>query len=218
MPDRLRILLVDDHETVRQGLKRLIDEQADMTVVGEAQDGLGALSQTLALSPDVVVLDLSMPGMTGLAATRRLKLDRPRLAIVILTRHGEEPYLEELFRAGASAYVLKQSPSAEFLQAIRVAAKGGHYIDSAMTHRVTEGLLTRHSPGTAHSVGTLSGRELEVLKLVAVGYSNKEIASRLDLSIKTVEAHKANASRKLDLKGRVDIVRYASFQGWLHDV
>jgi two-component system response regulator NreC len=211
------VLLADDHATVRHGLKLLIDSQPDMKVVAEASDGAVAIQRALELKPDVVVMDISMPGMNGLLATRKLKELQPRSAIVTLTRHGDDAYLQELLRAGVSGYVLKQSASAELLQAIRAAASGGQYLDSTLTARVTAGFLSREGKRSAGSGAPLSEREAEVLKLIASGYSNKEIAARLTLSVKTVEAHKANAMRKLDLNGRIDIVKYALLQGWLHN-
>jgi DNA-binding NarL/FixJ family response regulator len=212
----LRILLADDHVTVRHGLKLLIDSQADMQVVSEASDGQAAVESAIALKPDVIVMDISMPGMNGLAATRVLKEKQPAVAIVTLTRHGDDAYIQELLRAGVSGYVLKQSAPTELLQAIRAAAAGGQYLDSALTARVTARLLGRgdkvHQPS-----GTLSEREAAVLRLIAAGYSNKEIAGQLSLSVKTVEAHKANAMRKLGLSGRIDIMKYAILQGWLEN-
>jgi DNA-binding NarL/FixJ family response regulator len=220
MPDAgglLRVLLADDHVTVRQGLKLLIDSQPDMKVVSEASDGAGAVQHALASKPDVIVMDISMPGMNGLVATRRLKQQLPGAAIVTLTRHADDAYLQELLRAGVSAYVLKQSAPAELLQAIRAAASGGQYLDSALTARVTAGFLGKPGRRASRPGATISDRESEVLRLIASGYSNKEIAARMSLSVKTVEAHKANAMRKLDLNGRIDIVKYAVLQGWLQN-
>ena len=213
----LRILLADDHVTVRHGLKLLIDGQADMQVVSEAGDGETTIQRAIALKPDVVVLDISMPGMNGLVATRRLKQQQPETAIVTLTRHADDAYLQELLRAGASGYVLKQSAPSELLHAIRAVAAGGQYLDSTLTARVTAGFLGREGKRESKSAVTLSERESGVLRLIASGYSNKEIAGRLTLSVKTVEAHKANAMRKLGLKGRIDIVKYAVLQGWLEN-
>ena len=220
MPDpsgRLRILLADDHVVVREGLKLVIEGQKDMTVVCEAGDGATAIQQAQELKPDIVIMDISMPGMNGLVATRTLKRVLPQCMVVALTRHGNDAYLQELMRAGASAYVLKQSSPAELITAIRTCASGGQYLDSSLTARVTAGFLGRDGRKVAHSGGTPSDRESEVLRLIAAGYSNKEIASRLTLSVKTVEAHKANAMRKLGLTGRIDIVKYAILQGWLKD-
>ncbi len=212
----LRILLADDHVTVRHGLKLLVDGQADMKVIAEASDGASAVQKTLEVKPDVVVMDISMPGMNGLVATRTLRKAMPKIAIVTLTRHGDDAYLQELLRAGVSAYVLKQSAPAELLQAIRAAAAGGQYLDSTLTSRVTAGFLGREGKRITKAGGaSITERESGVLRLIASGYSNKEIAARLSLSVKTVEAHKANAMRKLGLTGRIDIVKYAVLQGWL---
>jgi DNA-binding NarL/FixJ family response regulator len=214
---RLRILLADDHVTVRQGLKMLIDSQEDMTVVSEASDGTAAVEQARTLRPDVVVMDISMPGMNGLVATRTLKQIQPDSVIVILTRHGDDAYLQELLRAGADGYVLKQSAASELLQAIRATAVRGQYLDSALTARVTAGFLAKSGRKAQATGVSVTERESEVLRLIAAGYSNKEIAAQLELSVKTVEVHKANAARKLGLKGRIDIVKYALLQGWLSD-
>jgi DNA-binding NarL/FixJ family response regulator len=203
---RLRVLLADDHVTVRVGLKLLIDGESDMTVVAEASDGDAAVRKALELKPDVVVMDISMPGMNGLAATRALKKAQPDARIVTLTRHADDAYLQELLRAGVSGYVLKRSAPTELLHAIRGVAAGGQYLDSTLTARVTAGFAAKQ--GSAK-------KPASNLRLIASGYGNKEIAARLDLSTKTVEAHKANAMRKLDLSGRIDIVKYAVLQGWL---
>ena len=216
-PAPLRILLADDHETVRSGLKLLIDSQQDMKVVAEAGDGQTAVQRAIDVKPDVIVLDVSMPGMNGLLATRKLKELQPKSVIVTLTRHSDDAYLQELLRAGVSGYVLKQSAPSELIQAIRAAAAGGQYLDSTLTSRVTAGFLQKEGKRTTKSGASLSEREAEVLRLIASGYSNKEIAARLALSVKTVEAHKANAMRKLELTGRIDIVKYALLQGWLHN-
>lgn len=215
--DPLRILLADDHVTVRHGLKLLIDSQPDMEVVAEASDGSTAVQRARDSKPDVIVMDISMPEMNGLAATRKLKQLQPDVAIVTLTRHADDAYLQELLRAGVSGYVLKQSPPTELLHAIRAAAAGGQYLDSTLTSRVTARFLAKDGKKPSKSSATLSDREAEVLRQIASGYSNKEIAARLALSVKTVEAHKANAMRKLDLNGRIDIVKYAILQGWLHN-
>jgi DNA-binding NarL/FixJ family response regulator len=201
--------------TVRHGLKLLIDSQSDMKVISEASDGSSAVQLALTLKPDVVVMDISMPGMNGLVATRTLKNAQPDAAIVTLTRHGDLAYLQELLRAGVAAYVLKQSAPTELLQAIRAAAAGGQYLDSTLTSRVTRGFLAVEGKRGSKAGVAITERESAVLRLIASGYSNKEIAGRLSLSVKTVEAHKANAMRKLGLNGRIDIVKYAVLQGWL---
>jgi DNA-binding NarL/FixJ family response regulator len=216
MPAPLRILLADDHATVRHGLKLMIDDEPDMKVVGEANDGNEVLRQVRELKPDVVVMDISMPGMNGLAATRALKKLQPHAVIVTLTRHADDAYLHELLRAGVAGYVLKRSAPAELLHAIRRTAAGGQYLDSTLTARVTAGFIGTEGRAKKPPSG-LTDREAAVLRLIASGYSNKEIAAQLSLSVKTIEAHKANAMRKLDLTGRIDIVKYAILQGWLDD-
>jgi DNA-binding NarL/FixJ family response regulator len=210
----VRVLLADDHATVRHGLRLMIDAEPDMTVIGEANDGNEAIRQVVDLEPDVIVMDISMPGMNGLAATRALKKMRPESIIITLTRHVDEAYLQELLRAGASGYVLKRSAPTELLHAIRLTAAGGQYLDSTLTARATAQFVGDER-GASRGPGRLTDREAEVLRLIASGYSNKEIAARLGLSVKTIEAHKANAMRKLDLTGRIDIVKYAVLQGWL---
>lgn len=204
------VLLADDHETVREGLRLLIDAQPDMRVVAEVGNGQSAIERVTALKPAVLILDLSMPDMTGLAAARSLKDAHGTTAIVVLTRHDDSAYVQELFAAGASAYVLKQSASAELVRAVRVAAAGGHYVDRVLTSSNTPHDTTRR-PHTPRA----TDREAEVLRMIAVGHSNKDIAATLNISIKTVEVHKANAMRKLGLKGRTDVIRYAILKGWL---
>jgi DNA-binding NarL/FixJ family response regulator len=146
-----------------------------------------------------------------------LKQAQPDIAIVMLTRHADDAYLQELLRAGVSGYVLKQSAPTELLGAIRAAAGGGQYLDSTLTARVTAGFLGRDAKGAGKPGAVVSDRESEVLRLIASGYSNKEIAASLSLSVKTVEAHKANGMRKLGLTSRIDIVKYAVLQGWLYN-
>lgn len=215
----LKIMLAEDHETVREGLRLIINAQADMEVCGEAGDGFAAVKMAQELQPDVIVMDVTMPELNGLQATKKIKQLSPHLKILTMTRHTDDGYLQELLRAGAGGYVLKQSASAELLRGIRVIAAGNNYLDPSIAGRVMGGYLGRaagsSSAQTAES--TLTDRESEVLRQIAWGYSNKEIAQRLTLSVKTVEAHKANAMRKLGIGNRIDIVRYAILQGWLED-
>jgi DNA-binding NarL/FixJ family response regulator len=209
------VLLADDHVTVRHGLRLLIDGEPDMQVVSEAGDGESAVTQAISIAPDVVVMDISMPGVNGLVATRTLKERQPCIAVVTLTRHSDDAYLQALLRAGVSGYVLKQSAPNELLQAIRIAASGGRYIDSSLASRPMSALTGREGQRSGKGGAPISDRERDVLRLIAEGHSNKEIAVRLELSVKTVEAHKANGMRKLGLTGRIDIVKYALLQGWL---
>ena len=210
----LRIVLADDHVTVRQGLKLLIEAEPDMVVVAEAGDGKTAVQKSLAANADVVVMDISMPGMNGLAAARALLEAQPSARIVTLTRHVDQAYLQELLRAGVSGYVLKRSAPTELLQAIRAVAQGGQFIDSSLTAKVTAGFIGAKGSGGKPTTD-LTDREAQVLRLIAAGHAHKEIAARLSLSAKTVDAHKANAMRKLNLHGRIDIIKYAVLQGWL---
>lgn len=218
MSAKLRILLADDHETVREGLRMILNGQPDMQVVATASDGREAIAQAEKLSPDIVIMDISMPGMNGLTATAQLNERLPGTKVLTLTRHADGSYLQQLMRAGAAGYVLKQSRPAELLHAIRSVATGGKYLDSSINAPVI-GSVSRSTalPAGIESGVPLSPRETEVLRLIAWGNTNKEIAARLDLSVKTVEAHKANGMRKLGMRGRIDIVRYALLQGWLHE-
>jgi DNA-binding NarL/FixJ family response regulator len=214
---KLRILLAEDHETVREGLRMIVNAQPDMEVVGEAGDGREAVARAQELLPDIVVMDVSMPHLNGLKATERLKEVCPQVKVLTLTRHMDDGYLQQLLRAGVSGYVLKQSPPAELLHAIRAVAAGGKYLDPAVTGKVMGSYTGRTANLRGDAQASLSDREAEVLRLIAWGYSNKEIAARLGVSVKTVEAHKANAMRKLDMQSRIDIVRFALLQGWLQD-
>lgn len=211
-------MLAEDHGTVREGLRLIISAQADMEVVGEAPDGLAAVALARELLPDVVVMDVTMPRMNGLKATEKLKEYCPQVKVLTLTRHTDDAYMQQLLRAGACGYVLKQSSAAELLHAIRAVAAGGKYLDPAITGKIMDSYTGRRPTALrGETQGTLSERETEVLRLIAWGHGNKEIAARLDLSVKTVEAHKANAMRKLDMRSRIDIVRFALLQGWLQD-
>jgi DNA-binding NarL/FixJ family response regulator len=212
---KIRVLLAEDHETVRQGLKLLIDGQADMQVVGEASDGREALRSVEALKPEVAVVDVSMPEMNGLAATRRITEQAPQTAVVALTRYGDRAYVQEMLVAGARGYVLKQSASAELLAAIRAAAHGKQYLDRNLDAHETGSMFKSRGRARAHP--HITDREVEVLRLMALGHSNKDIAAALDVVVKTVEVHKANAMRKLGLQSRIDVVRYALLQGWLRE-
>jgi len=212
---RIRVLLAEDHETVRQALRLLLETRADIDIVGEAANGRVALDLAMTLKPDVAVIDVSMPEMNGLAATRALKKALPGTAVVALTRHADDAYVQELLGAGASGYVLKQSTFDELLRAIRAVAAGERYLDSMLASRTTQAYLSRYA--RAETRATITDREASVLRLMAIGHSNKEIAAELNIAVKTVEVHKANAMRKLNLRGRIDVVRFAVLSGWLQD-
>jgi DNA-binding NarL/FixJ family response regulator len=195
-------------------LKILVNSQSDMTVIGEAGDGLAAIKVVKDRPPDIIVMDITMPQMNGLKATRRIKSQFPGVKVLALTRHTDDNYLEQLLGAGADGYVLKQSAPAELITAIRTVGSGGSYVDSTLTGRVMQHFVGRKGSDLD---GDVSSRELKVLRLVAWGYSVKEIAAELDVSVKTVESAKSSAMRKLGMKNRIDIVRYAIRQGWLED-
>ncbi len=217
MTSPLRILLAEDHLTVREGIKMLVNAQPDMEVVGEAGNGEVALTEAARLQPDMVIMDISMPVLNGLKATKRMRDKWPKLMILALTRHTDDGYLQQLIGAGANGYVLKQSAPNELINAIRAIGSGQAYLDPALTQKVMGGYAVRATSLRGEGKKELSAREIEVLKMIAFGYSNKEIATRMNLSVKTVEAHKANAMRKLGITGRIDIVKYAILQNWLQD-
>jgi DNA-binding NarL/FixJ family response regulator len=213
----MKLLIADDHGVVRGGLKLLLDRQPDMEVVGEAADGRAAIEVTERLKPDVVVMDLGMPVLNGTRAARELMWRNPDLKILALTVHEERSYLRELLEAGASGYLLKRVAADELVHAIRRVAEGGVYVDGRLIPDVLERFF--HIPGREGKSGvkSLTPREEEVMRLIARGYSNKEIGGQLGVSVKTVETHKARASEKLGIHNRAGIVRYALQQGWMKE-
>jgi DNA-binding NarL/FixJ family response regulator len=211
----LRVVLADDHAVVREGLKALVNAQPDMRVVGEAADGEAAWRAAKELVPDVLVIDLSMPVMGGADATARVRRDCPSVKVLALTVHEEQLYLTQLLRAGASGYVLKRAAAAELVRAVRSVASGGTYVDPSLTATLVAGYLDAERAAEQPEHAALSDREREVLLRIARGFSNKEIAAELGLSVKTVETYKARMAEKLGLRTRVDIVRYAAQRGWL---
>lgn len=216
---KMRIFLADDHTFIREGLKVLIERQGDMEVVGEADNGESAFQQARDCEPDIVVMDLSMPGMNGAQATMKLKQACPRIHVLALSMHEDTTYLRALLEAGASGYVLKRSAPQELVQAIRSIAAGGTYLDPALAGKVTADFVRRRSTLRGEIAGSdLSERESDVLRLVAQGYSGKEIASQIGVSLKTVESYKTRALEKIGIESRADIVRYAALKGWLQDL
>jgi two-component system response regulator NreC len=212
---KLRIIIADDHATVREGLTLLINAQPDMEIVGEAGDGRAAVALALELLPDIVVMDISMPVLNGLKATEEIKHLCPQVKVVTLTRHTDSGYLQELLRAGASGYIVKQSVSTELISAIHSVISGANYIDPVIAGETIGRRLSKQAKLRAAEANDLSIREEEILRLIAWGHSNKEIAAQLEISVKTVESHKANTMRKLGLTSRIDIVRFALLKGWL---
>lgn len=218
MTDKLKILIAEDHETVRDGLKLIVESQDDMEVVGEAGDGREAIRLAEELKPDIILMDVSMPVLNGLTASAKLGRIMPEIKILTLTRHTDEAYLQELLQAGVCGYVLKQSPSDELIRAIRAVAKGSKYLDPAITGKVFDNYTETGGKLRGEIRGVkLTVRESETLRLIALGHSNKEIAEQFDLSVKTIESHKANAQRKLQINSRKEIISYAILQGWMQE-
>lgn len=214
---KLRVFLADDHAVVREGLKALINAQPGMEVVGEAADGQTACVKAEEIRPDVVIMDVSMPELNGVQATRKLHGLYPRVKVLALTVHEERSYLRDLIEAGASGYVLKRSAAEDLVHAVQVIARGDMYLDPSVT-AIALGSLARQRPANERGTETeLSDRETEVMQLIARGHSNKDIAGRLEISVKTVETYKARSMEKLGLRGRADIVRFALHRGWLKD-
>jgi DNA-binding NarL/FixJ family response regulator len=216
MTEKIRIVLADDHPIVLDGLRNLIRAEPDFELVGEAASGLSALKIIREQRPDVAVLDISMPELNGIVLSRRLAGEMPALRLLVLTLHEDRAYLNQALETGVRGYVLKRSAVENLVQAIRAVMVGGLYIDPAIVGRVFESkqfnkrLLARKGVAPA-----LTDREADVLKMAALGFTNKEIASRLDVGVKSIETYKARGLEKLGLKTRAELVRYASGQGWL---
>lgn len=214
---KLRILLADDHKMVREGLRVLIDSQSGMQVVGEAANGREALQKAAELKPDIVLMDLSMPELNGLQATELLRKQNPAIKVIALTAHEDESYLSQLCKAGAVGYVLKRSPANELVQVISLVAKGQVYFEPSLAGKALKRQVTGAAGNRDNANADLSEREKEVLSLIAWGYSNKETAGRLKLSVKTVETYRVRVAEKLGLKSRTQLVKYALRQGWMSD-
>jgi DNA-binding NarL/FixJ family response regulator len=213
---RLRIFVVDDHALIREGVKHVIERHPGIEFAGEADNGQEASERILEARPDVALVDVSLPGLDGAQTTRLLKRVCPNAKVIALTAHEDRSSLREMLEAGASGYVLKRAACDELLHAIRTVAGGGIYIDPRLAGSMVSSFL--QSDGEAPSAHTaLTDREAKVLRRIAEGHSNKEIASELGLSIKTVETYKMRALDKLGLRRRVDIVKYAVKAGWLRE-
>lgn len=214
-PRRIRILLADDHTVLRSGLRALLSAQSDLEVAGEAADGSEALRLAQATKPDVVVMDIGMPGVSGIDATARIRRELPSTKVLILSMHDDQGYLRQALRAGASGYVLKKAADTELLAAIRAAARGEVFLDPSLAKGFVEDVVLPRVEELERPA--LSEREREVLQLLARGHTNQQVADRLCVGVKSVETYKARLMDKLGLKGRADLVRYALLHGLLRD-
>jgi len=215
MTQKIRVFLADDHAVLRTGLKMFINSQDDMVCIGEAGNGKSTLVQVRQLRPDLVLLDLSMPGLGGLEALPEILKQAPETRVLILTMHTEEDYLHQAIKQGAAGYILKQAVDQELLSAIRATMRGEVYIHPAMTRALLDQMISSAQQPEDRMEVILSEREREVLQWVARGYTNQEVADRLSLSVKTIETYRSRATTKLGLKSRAALVRYAQQQGWL---
>ncbi|HEX2829108.1 MAG TPA: response regulator transcription factor [Burkholderiales bacterium] len=215
---KLRVLLADDHAILRDGLAMLINAQPDMEVVAQAGSGREAVSLACEREPDVAVLDITMPDIGGAEATANIRERCPRVHVLALTRHSGPGYVRSVLAAGAQGYVLKRSAGEALIRAIRVVASGGTYVEPSLAGGIVDRAFAREgSERSASQRAMLTAREEEVLRAIAWGRSNKEIANELGLSIKTVESYKATATEKLRLRNRTEILRYALSQGWVSE-
>jgi len=206
---KIRVLLADDHTILRDGIRALLDDQDDMEVVGEAEDGQSTVKMVAHLQPDVVVMDIAMPLLNGLEATRQIQRDYPQVKVLILTMHENEEYIRQVLAAGALGYVLKDAAARDLIGAIRAVNRGEAVLSPAITRLVIEDYLRWGDIRPEDATNGLTSREREVLQLIAEGYTNKEIAEILCLSVKTIQSHRTNLMSKLDLHDRGELIKYA---------
>jgi DNA-binding NarL/FixJ family response regulator len=216
---KTRIVLADDHPIVLNGLRNIIQAEQHLELVGEASSGLAALKVIREERPDVAVVDISMPEMNGILLARRLADEMPSVRILVLTLHEDRAYLKQALDAGINGYMLKRSAAENLVHAIKAVAVGGIYVDPTIASQMFPALPRRAGRRSdSNKIPELSDRETEILKFVALGFTNKEIAQKLDVGLKSIETYKARGTEKLGLKTRAELVRYASAQGWLADV
>lgn len=211
----VRICIADDHVLLRSGLRMLLERQDDFEVVGEVSNGREALGQARALKPDVLILDISMPEMSGLQVTKALKSELPELKVVVLTMHESEEYLRSALESGADAYVIKRAADTDLCEAIRACMRGRTYVHPALSEHLVASFLGRPRSSTPSRLAVLTEREREVCQLIARGYTNREVAEELFISIRTAETHRAKVMSKLELSTRAELVRFASAHGLL---
>lgn len=205
----IRILIADDHGVLRAGLRALLSAESELEVVDEASNGEEALALATELQPDVILLDISMPGSSGIDVTRRLKQTLPQARVLILTVHEDEGLLQEAIQAGASGYIIKRAVESELIDAIRAVWRGDLYVHPAMTRALLKEISPAPPAAKEAPVEALTPREVEVLRLIAQGYTNRQMADMLSISVRTVESHRSNLMGKLNLRSRVELVRYA---------
>ena len=219
--DRIRILLADDHELVRSGLLKLLETYKDIVVVGEAGDGLEAIEKTKTLNPDVLVIDLSMPKLSGIEATKIIRKECPKVAVLVLTMHQNEEYVYQIFKSGAGGYILKDAGKDDLASAIRTVARGEKYFSSRVSEIMVSGFLRKTSvhdetaPSDAQGLNvSLTKREKEVLSLIAAGLNNQEISEKLFISPRTVDTHRTNIMQKLDIHDAPNLMKFAIEHGF----
>ena len=207
--EQIRILLADDHTILRDGIRALLEDEPNMILVGEAEDGRSAVKLACELRPDVVIMDIAMPLLNGLEATRQIKRELPGTEVLILSMHDNEEYIRQVLAAGAMGYILKDAAARELINAIKTVQRGEAVLSTAITRLVIEDYLRWGDVQPADNSSNLTPREREVLQLIAEGYTNKQIAEILNLSIKTIQTHRANLMNKLDLHDRGELIKYA---------
>ena len=212
MPD-IRVLIVDDHAMVREGIRMILAAQPDIKVVGEASDGIRAIEEIRQLDPDLVLMDIAMPGLGGLEATLEIRKSFPRTRILVLSQYDSREYVYRLLKAGASGYILKSAAGKELVAAIRAVNEGGSFLDPSIASTVIEGYVKGAAAEGESAYEELTDREKQVLKLIAEGYTSKQIADALFLSVKTVMVHRANVMEKLNIHNRTDLIKYAIGKG-----
>jgi len=215
MIEKIRVVLADDHAVVRKGIREFLDDEDDIEVVAEAENGVQAVALALSHHPDVMVLDIQMPEMTGIEAARKIKAADPHTHILVLTAYDDDPYIFAMLQTGASGYVLKNAPSAELIRAVRAVARGNSALDPAVTTKVMSQLATGKPAGAQEIVENLTPRELDVLRLAAKGLTNRAIGLKLGISNRTAQGHLANIFGKLNVATRTEAVLIAVKQGWL---
>jgi DNA-binding NarL/FixJ family response regulator len=211
----IRVILADDHAVVRKGIREFLEQEGDVTVVAEATDGTEAVALVAEYQPDVAVLDIQMPGMTGIEATRHIKAEYPEVRVLVLTAYDDDPYVFALLQAGASGYVLKTASSGDLVRAVRAVHRGESALDPAVMQKVVQQLVSGRPLGAQASVEALTQREVEVLRLAAKGRTNKTIGRALGISDRTVQGHLANIYGKLNVNSRTEAVTEALRQGWI---